>query len=110
MNVHIREALRTIAGSALRYVTINPVAGITNSYYYPGAPTQNLQDSVDPIEDTRDAGSPFKGLHISTECILTIMDVDNNPVTLSLTPGCWPYGGIGISKLDSSDTDIVLLY
>lgn len=109
MNVHIREALRTIAGSALRYVNINPVSGITNTYYYPGAEVA-LQDTTDPIEDPRDAGSPFKGLHITAECTLVIMDVDNNPVTLALTPGCWPYGGIGLCKTDSSNVDVVLLY
>lgn len=107
MNVHIRESLRTIS-SALKYLPLD-VTSLPNTYYYPNA-AANLQNSDTAIEDINDAGSPFKGIHVNTECSLTIVGVDENEATFLLTPGCWPYGGLGISKLDSTATDIIILY
>lgn len=107
MNVHIREALRTIS-SALKYLPLN-VTTLPNTYYYPNAPAE-LQNSNTPIADINDVGAPFKGIHVNAECTITIVGVDEATATFTLMPGCWPYGGVGFSKTGSDAADIIVLY
>jgi hypothetical protein len=107
MNVHIREALRTIS-SALKYLPLN-ITTLPNTYYYPNAST-GLQNSNTAIEDINDAGPPFKGIHVNAECTLKIIGVDGVVATFALTPGCWPYGGVGFFKTGSDATNIIVLY
>lgn len=107
MNVHIREALRTIS-SALKYLPLN-VTTLPNTYYYPNAPAE-LQNSNSAIADINDVGAPFKGIHVNAECTVKIIGVDEVVATFTLTPGCWPYGGVGFFKTGSDATDIIVLY
>lgn len=107
MNAHIEEALRTIS-SALKYLPLD-VTTLPNSYYYPNAET-NDQNRDTPISNIRDAGRPFKGIHVNSAGTLSIVGVDGAEATFSLTPGCWPYGGVGLFRDNSTTTDIVLLY
>lgn len=107
MTVHIREALRTIS-SALKYLPVD-ITAKPNTYYYPNAES-SLQNSNTPITDIADAGTPFKGIHVNAECTLTIIGVDEEEATFTLTPGCWPYGGVGFSKTGSDASDIIVLY
>jgi hypothetical protein len=109
MNVHIREALRSIS-SALKYIEVDQ-SGLEDDYYYPAA-----KDSADihresPIEDENDAGVPFKGIHVNATSDIAIIGVDGNVATFNLSPGCWPYGGIGLVEASTDITGtIVLLY
>jgi hypothetical protein len=109
MNVHIREALRTIS-SGLKYLPVN-VTTLPNTYYYPNAATDALRNRATALVDINDAGVPFKGVHINAECTLKIIGVDGVVATFTLVPGCWPYGGLGIFKTGSTGaSNIILLY
>jgi hypothetical protein len=110
MNVHIREALRTIS-SGLKYLPVN-VTTLPNNYYYPNAATDALRNRATALADINDAGGvPFKGVHVNADCTLKIIGVDGEPATFILTAGCWPYGGLGILKTGSTGaSNIILLY
>ena len=109
MNVHIREALRSIS-SAFKYLPLN-VTTLPNTYYYPNAATDALRNRSTPLVDINDAGVPFKGVHINADCTLKIIGVDGVVATFTLTAGCWPYGGLGIFKTGSTGaSNIILLY
>ena len=109
MNVHIREALRTIS-SGLKYLPLN-VTTLPNTYYYPNAATNALRNRESPLDDINDAGVPFKGVHVNEACTLKIIGVDGVVATFILTPGCYAYGGLGIYKTGSTGaSNIILLY
>lgn len=109
MNVHIREALRSIS-SSLTYKEVTQ-ATLEDNYYYPAAKDSDDIHRDQPIEDENDAGAPFKGIHVNETSDVGIIGVDGVAATLNLSPGCWPYGGIGLhtSATDVSGT-IYLLY
>lgn len=114
MNNHVREALRTISWSALKYTTID-ISTLLNDYYYPAAASENI-DSASAIQDIEglelnDAGVPFKGVHVKEACVVSIIGVDGEIADFSLTIGYWPYGGIGLYIPNTTATEsIILLY
>lgn len=115
MNVHTREALRSIS-SALRYKKVDNVLSLPNDYYYPNALDPDNVNVNTPIQDIEgltleDAGVPFKGLHVENACQLAIIDVDGSITVFNLTAGVWPYGGIGVSVIGSDfNPTVVFLY
>jgi hypothetical protein len=85
MNNYIKSVLRNIS-SALRYQTVTFADGEYR------------------------VTTPFKGLHITNSGEVEIEGVDGETVVLTLTPGCWPYGGSAIIENGTSSTNIVALY
>ena len=85
MNTYIKSVLRNIS-SALRYENVTFTAGEYRTT------------------------TPFKGLHISVDGNVEIEGVDGTTVVLTLTPGCWPYGGNAIIQSGTTSTGIVALY
>lgn len=80
MNVNInRRALRE-TNSILRYESVA---------------SSSLPYSV--VDGSNYSGTPFKGIHVETSGSITIVGVDSQPISLTLSPGFWPYGGIGIT-------------
>jgi hypothetical protein len=53
---------------------------------------------------------PFKGLHIGGDGNIVITGVDGLSVTIAVTAGVWPYGGIKITKTGTTATGIIALY
>lgn len=85
MNTYIKSVLRNIS-SALRYENVT----FTDGEYR--------------------TTTPFKGLHVANFGDVEIEGVDGVPVVLTLTPGCWPYGGNAIIEAGTTSTGIVALY
>lgn len=86
INTYLKSVLRNIS-SALRYEAVDTTA-------------------ADWVPTT-----VFKGLHISAACTVVIKGIDEEIITLSLTPGTYPYGGMAIVKSGTSvETGIVALF
>lgn len=86
INTYLKSVLRNIS-SALRYEAVDTT-------------------TADWVPST-----VFKGLHISAACTVVIQGIDEETITLTLTPGTYPYGGMAIIKSGTSvTTGIVALF
>jgi len=100
MNAYIKGLLRNNISSALRYEAVTYHAG----EYVPGNsfPYDPSNVTIEP--------SPFKGLHITVAGDVVIRGVDEQTITLTLTVGTWPYGGMGIIESGTTSTGIIALF